>query len=50
MIVRHPEDTECETNVNMYRSCLKPGDRTFVDIPLDKLLSAFDEINFDNEV
>jgi len=50
VIVRHPEDTECEANVNMYRSFLRSNDKTFVDMPLDKLLSAFDEIELDDEV
>ena len=34
----------------MYKSFLKPGDKTFVDMPLDKLLSAFDEIELDDDV
>ncbi len=50
VLVRHPEDTECEANVNMYKSFLKPGDKTFIDMPLDKLLSVFDEIELYDDV
>lgn len=48
--MRHPKDAECEANINKYKSFLKPGDKTFVDMPLDKLLSAFDEIELDDDV
>ena len=50
VLVRHPGDAECEKTVNMYRSLLRPDDKTFSDMPLDKMLSVFDEIDAGDDV
>jgi hypothetical protein len=41
MFVRHPLDLECEHNVTEYRRLLTPGDRTFMDMSLDRLLTLW---------
>lgn len=41
MLVRHPEDAECAMTTAGYRSLLKDGDDTFLDMPLDQLVSIW---------
>lgn len=39
MLVRHPEDELCTQVVDTYKGLLKPEDKSFLDYPLDKLVS-----------
>lgn len=41
MLVRHPEDAECEAVVSDYQALLKEGDESFIDMPLDRLIAAW---------
>lgn len=41
-LVRHPGDTACAQVVAGYRSLLRPQDASFRDLPLDRLVGAFD--------
>ncbi len=50
MIVRHQDDEECKCNVEKYRRLLKESDTTFVDMPLDKLLSVYDAMELSEEL
>jgi hypothetical protein len=50
VLVRHPEDGECEANAKMYQSILRSDDKTFVDLPMDKLLAAYDSMELSDEV
>lgn len=38
LLVYHPSDTEMAATVNAYRELLKPGDESFMAIPLDQLV------------
>ena len=40
-LVRHPEDSGCESVVQKYRQLLVTGDTTFVDLPLNRLLECW---------
>ena len=41
VLVRHPQDMTCEKVVADYRLLLRPDDDTFVDLPLDRLVTAW---------
>ena len=41
MLVRHSEDLACAQVVDGYRQLLKPKDSSFIDMPLDKLISIW---------
>ncbi len=41
MLVRHPGDSPCADVVAGYRRLLRPADTTFVDMPLDRLVSEW---------
>jgi len=41
MLVRHPQDHDCARTVEGYRALLEPGDGSFFDMPLDRLLEAW---------
>ena len=41
MLVRHPGDTQCEQIVAGYRGLLRKDDRSFIDVPLDRLLDTW---------
>jgi len=41
-LVRHPWDEGCEATVAGYRSLLRRGDRSFIDLPLDRLVGAWE--------
>jgi hypothetical protein len=45
VLVRHPADKDCEGVVNSYKGFLKENDRTFFDLPMDRLLFAYEKIN-----
>ena len=42
MLVRHPEDDQCTKVVDNYKGLLKPDDKSFLDYPLDKLISKME--------
>lgn len=44
MLVRHPGDVECARIVDGYRSLLKPGDDTFIDMPLDRIVDGWSKV------
>lgn len=48
-LVRHPADDECAAAVAGYRGLLKPDDRSFVDLPIDRLIDAWDSVAVDEE-
>jgi hypothetical protein len=41
MLVRHDADSRCEQTVRGYQALLKAGDRTFLDLPLSRLVGAW---------
>ena len=41
MLVRHPEDDPCQKRVTRYRKFLRSGDDSFIDQPLDELVSQW---------
>jgi hypothetical protein len=43
MLVRHPLDQDCQRTVAGYRTLLAPGDQTFVDMPLDRLVNTWQQ-------
>ncbi len=45
MLVRHPGDTQCARIVEGYRELLREDDRTFIDMPLDRLLDSWGEVH-----
>jgi len=49
MLVRHHEDGKCAEVVKGYEALLRESDDTFMDMPLDKLMSFFDEIELNDE-
>ncbi len=42
MLVRHPEDTDCLQASQAYQQLLYPGENSFLDYPLDRLLTQMD--------
>jgi len=46
MLVRHPEDLECEKITENYQDLLK-GERRFIDMPLDKLIERWQSCSLD---
>ena len=44
LLVRHPGDHECAKTVAGYAGLLRPGQRSFVDLPLDELVSFWTPI------
>lgn len=42
VLVRHPEDRACVAIVQGYRQLLVPGDATFIDLPMDRLLTRWE--------
>ncbi len=44
MLVRHGGDTPCARVVAGYRELLREGDDTFIDMPLDRLVAAWDGV------
>ncbi len=42
MLVRHPGDASCARIVENYKTLLRDGDKTFIDMPLDELLSRWE--------
>ena len=43
-LVRHPLDRECETTAAGYQQLLRDGDDTFLDVPLDRLVQAWEQV------
>ena len=41
MLVYHPMDLKCVTALKEYKTLLKTDDRSFIDVPLDKLLELW---------
>ena len=41
MLVRHPGDDDCAVVVRGYQELLREDDDTFIDMPLDKLISVW---------
>lgn len=37
-LVRHPLDEKCRTALETYRQCLRPDDKTLLDLPLDTVV------------
>jgi hypothetical protein len=44
MLVYHPLDVECVTALNVYQQLLKPEDRSFIAMPLDRLVERWKEV------
>jgi hypothetical protein len=44
LLVRHPLDTDGAAAVAGYQRLLVPGDRTFIDMPLDRLVRAWEPL------
>ena len=42
MLVYHPDDTQCAETKEIYRSLLKPEDKSFLDYPLGKLIKTIE--------
>ncbi|MHB1456361.1 MAG: PGN_0703 family putative restriction endonuclease [Armatimonadota bacterium] len=42
-LIRHPGDTECARVVEGYSRLLKPQDVSFLDLPLDRLISVWEQ-------
>lgn len=42
-LVRHPRDTECARVVDGYSRLLKAQDNSFVDLPLDRIIGAWEQ-------
>lgn len=42
-IVRHPGDLECARVTQVYRGLLKTGDRSFLDLPLDRIIGNWEQ-------
>ena len=41
LLVYHPLDVECATALNVYKTLLKPEDRSFIAVPLDILIEKW---------
>jgi hypothetical protein len=50
MLIRHPEDDSCSQVVTHYRKLLKEFDKTFVDMPLNKLVGLWKGIPHDDNI
>lgn len=47
MLLRHPGDKSCAEAARSYQDLLRPGDDTFVDIPLNRLVDWIVTLNLD---
>ena len=45
MLLRHPGDTKCADASRTYQNLLRPGDGTFVDMPLNRLMDWVDTLD-----
>jgi len=43
MLIRHPEDQECDRALRGYRELLRDGDDSLIDMPLDRLTDTWTE-------
>jgi hypothetical protein len=44
ILVHHPLDLECAQSLETYKTLLKPGDETFLALPLDRLVGAWQAV------
>ncbi len=50
MLVRHPGDSHCLSLVQGYQGMLMDGDRTFLDMPLDRLVGIWQRVTLRDEL
>lgn len=50
ILIQHPEDTECENTVLGYSDLLLEDQKSFIDLPLDKLLSIWERTILEDDL
>lgn len=48
MLLRHPGDKSCAKSARSYQGLLRPGDGTFVDMPLNRLMDYVANLDLDD--